>query len=203
MSAPDWLRPHPLDRTPDLVELVTAARAAGHEVMLIERPMPDAVSIAGVGRRFDLVSTPDGAAVEDASGRRLDHERGADRLAAAARLWRRLAADLRAGEAGPAGTGLTAIGGFAFDPARDPAAAWQGFPAVLFRVPALAVTRVRGRTYAMGDQDLLEQPPTWEAAGARRFTAEPERPEADWMLAVTEAARRLRAGEAAKVVLAR
>jgi isochorismate synthase len=202
-GAPDWLRPRELDRTPDLVELVTAARAAGHEVMLVERPMPDAVSIAGVGRRFDVVSTPGGAAVEDASGHRLDEEPGADRLAAAARLWRRLAASLNASAPGPAGAGLAAIGGFAFDPSREPAGAWQGFPAVLFRVPALAVTRVRGRTYATGDLDLLEQPASWEAPGARRFTTEPERTEAAWMAAVAEATGRLRAGEAAKVVLAR
>jgi isochorismate synthase len=188
------MRAHELDRTPDLAELVAAARAAGHEVMLVERPMPDAVSVAGIGRRFDLVSTPDGAALEDAAGRRLDAEIGEDRLAAAARLWRRLAEREE---------GLVAIGGFAFDPARDPGGAWRGFPAVLFRVPDLAVTRVRGRTFATGDLALLEQPPAWEAPAARRFAVEPVRPEDEWMAAVAEAARRLRAGEAAKVVLAR
>ncbi|TMC11252.1 MAG: hypothetical protein E6J41_06470 [Chloroflexi bacterium] len=188
------MRPRELDHTPDLVELVSAARAAGHEVMLVERPMPDAVSVAGVGRRYDLVSTPGGAALEDAAGRRLDAEAGPDRLAAAARLWRRLAARE---------PGLVAIGGFAFDPARDPDGAWRGFPAVLFRVPELAVTRSRGRTFAAGDLALLDQPAAWEAPPARRFAIEPVRPEDDWMAAVAEAARRLRGGEAAKVVLAR
>jgi len=96
-----------------------------------------------------------------------------------------------------------AIGGFAFDPAREPAGAWRGFPAVLFRVPALAVTRVRGRTFATGDLELLEQPAAWEAPAARGFAVEPVRAEADWMAAVAEAAGRLRRGEAAKVVLAR
>jgi isochorismate synthase len=183
-----------LDRTPDLADLVAAARAAGHEVMLVERPMPDAVSVAGIGRRLDLVSTADGAALEDAAGRCLDAERGEDRLAAVARLWRRLA---------EREDDLVAIGGFAFDPARDPAGAWRGFPAVLFRVPELAVTRVRGRTFATGDLDLLEQPAAWEAPAARRFDVQTVRPENEWMAAVAEAARRLRAGEAAKVVLAR
>ena len=200
--APEWLRVHELDRTPDLAELAGAARAAGHEVMLVERPMPDAVSVAGIGRRFDLVSTPDGAAVEDAGGRRLYSEAGADRLLVAARLWRRLAADLGAATDAPA-TGLVAIGGFAFDPGREPAGAWRGFPAVLFRVPALTVTRVRGRTFATGDLDLLEQPPAWEAPAARGFTVESVRAEAEWMAVVAEAARRLHAGAAAKVVLAR
>jgi isochorismate synthase len=185
---------HELDGTPDLTELTAAARAAGHEVMLVERPMPDAVSVAGIGRRFDLVSTPHGAALEDAAGRCLDAEAGRDRLAAAARLWRRLA---------DREDDLVAIGGFAFDPGRDPDGAWRGFPAVLFRVPELAVTRVRGRTFATGDLELLEQPPAWEAPAARSFDVQPVRPENEWMAAVAEAARRLRAGEAAKVVLAR
>jgi isochorismate synthase len=184
-----------LDHTPDLTELIAAARSAGHEVMLVERPMPDAISVAGIGRRLDLVSTPEGAALEDASGRRLDVERGEDRLAAAARLWRRLAERTE--------DDLVAIGGFAFDPARDPQGAWRGFPAVLFRVPELAVTRARGRTFAAGDLELLEQSPAWEAPAARRFAVEPVRPERDWMAAVAEAARRLRGGEAVKVVLAR
>jgi isochorismate synthase len=202
VAGPAWQQVHELDRTPDLVALVDAARTAGHEVMLSERPMPDAVSVAGIGRRYDVVSTADGAALEDASGRGLDREAGADRLAAAARLWRRLAAE-RQPDAGIPATGLVAIGGFAFDPGREPRGAWQGFPALLFRVPALAVTRVRGRTFATGDLDLLEQTPSWEAPGARGFELEPVRSEADWMAAVAEAARRLRGGEADKVVLAR
>jgi len=192
-----------LDRTPDLVELVEAARAAGHEVMLVERPMPDAVSVAGIGRRYDLVAAPGGAVLEDAAGRRVDHEAGPDPLAAAGRLWRRLAGEVGGDGAGAPGTGLVAIGGFAFDPAREPAGAWRGFPALLFRVPELAVTRVRGRTFATGDLALLDQRPAWEAPGARAFAVEPVRSEADWMGAVAEAARRLRGGEAAKVVLAR
>src|SRR5437899_6548675 len=90
-----------LDRNPDLVDLVAAARDGGHEVMLIERPMPDAVSVAGIGRRLDLVTTPDGVALEDAGGRTLDREPGADRPAAAGRLWRRLARELDAASPGP------------------------------------------------------------------------------------------------------
>jgi isochorismate synthase len=192
-----------LDRTPDLAELVGAARDAGRDAALIERPMPDAVSVAGIGRRFDLVSISGGAAVEDAQGRVIDHELGHDRLAAAARLWKRLAARLGGDAAGPPGTGLVGLGGFAFDPGQDPAGPWLGFPAVLFRVPALTVTRVRGRTFGTGDLDLLEQPPAWRGPAARRFEVEPACPEANWMAAVAEATRRLRAGAADKVVLAR
>jgi salicylate biosynthesis isochorismate synthase/menaquinone-specific isochorismate synthase len=193
-----------LDRTIDMAQLVSTARDAGVDVMLIERPMPDAVSVAGLGRRYDIVSTLDGAAVEDSEGLVLDHEGGPDRVAAAARLWSRLSAATQAASPGPAGTGLVGLGGFAFDPSRDPGDHWAGFPSLLFRVPALAVTRVRGRTFATGDLGLLDQAEAvWSAPPARHFEVEPVRPESDWTAAVAEASRRMRAGAAAKVVLAR
>src|SRR5438445_751446 len=87
LSARTW----ELDRTPDLVDLVSAARDAGHEVMLIERPMPDAVSVAAIGRAFDIVAAPGGVSLEDAGGRQIDLEKDANRIVAAARLWRRVA----------------------------------------------------------------------------------------------------------------
>src|SRR6266446_3533525 len=84
------IRTWELDRTPDLVDLVSAARDAGHEVMLIERPMPDAVSVAAIGRAFDIVSAPGGVALEDAVGKTIDFESGGERILAASRLWRRM-----------------------------------------------------------------------------------------------------------------
>ena len=127
-----------LDRTPDLVDLVSAARDGGHEVMLIERPMPDAVSVAALGRVYDMVAAPGGVALELATGEMVDFEPGDDRLLAAARLWRRLRENMA--PVGPIGTGPIAVGGFAYRPDRDPGGPWSGFPALLFRVPALAVT---------------------------------------------------------------
>lgn len=105
------LRVRALDRTPDLVELAGAARDAGHEVLLIERPMPDAVSVAGVGKAYDIVASADGVMVEDASGEVLDRETGSDRVRAAARIWRRLRASLRTAGPTPPGVGPVAIGG--------------------------------------------------------------------------------------------
>jgi isochorismate synthase len=196
---------HELGGTPDLVDLVGAARDAGQQVVLIDRPMPDAVSVVGIGRRFDIVSTAGGAAVEDADGQIVDHEASPDPLTAAARLWRRLS-EREAPSAGGTslpGTGLVALGGFAFDPSREPTEPWQGFPALLFRVPALAVTRVRGRTFATGDVSLLDLAPSFRAPAAHHLDIEPLLTEAEWCEAVAEATRRLRAGAAAKVVLAR
>jgi salicylate biosynthesis isochorismate synthase/menaquinone-specific isochorismate synthase len=197
------MRPVELEGTPDLVDLVSSAADAGHEAALIERPMPEAVSVAGIGRRYDHVSTRAGVALEDERGERLDEEAAGDRLAAAGRLWRRLSTRLGADVPQLAATGLVAIGGFAFDPTREPTGPWQGFPGLLFRVPALVVTRVRGRSFASGDLQLLELTGSFRGRPARRLEVEPARSDESWLKAVGEAIGRLRSGEAEKVVLAR
>jgi len=186
-----------LDRNPDLVDLVSAARDAGHEVMLIERPMPDAVSVAAIGRALDIVSAPGGVAVEDPEGATVDFEPGEDRILAASRLWRRMGL-----------AAAVAVGGFAYRPDRDPAGAWSGFPSLLFRVAALAVMRRRGRTFVIAAapdaESLLElTSPAVRAPAARRLDVTPIRNPLAWTAAVESAAARLRAGEAEKVVLAR
>lgn len=188
-----------LDRTPDLVDLVSAARDNGHEVLLIERPMPDAVSIAALGKAFDLVASGGGVALEDAAGKVVDFEAGDDRLLAASRLWRRVCDSL--------GSPI-AVGGFAYRPDREPGGPWSGFPALLLRVPTLAVTRVRGRTYATAmtadAEALLELSATGvRAPAARKLSVTSVRSPVAWAAAVRSASARLRAGEAAKVVLAR
>jgi isochorismate synthase len=197
-----------LDRTPDLVDLVDAARDGGHEVALIERPMPDAVSIAAIGRAFDIVAARGGVVLENAEGTQVDFEPGENPILAASRLWGRLAGRLGARPGSAAATGPVAVGGFAYRPDREPGGPWAGFPALLLRVPALAVTRVRGRTYssALGPDaaGLLELKPTAvRAPGARKLEVTPLRNPVAWTAAVGSAVSRLRAGEAAKVVLAR
>jgi isochorismate synthase len=199
-----------LERTPDLVDLVSAARDAGHEVLLIERPMPDAVSIAAIGRVFDIVATPHGVALEDASGAVIDREPGDDRVLAASRLWQRMRSALHASGAAahmPA-TGAVAVGGFAYRPDRAPAGPWAGFPSLLLRVPALAVTRVRGRTFvSTATEDAAElldlAPSAARGRPARGLEVTPVRNPVAWAAAVETAAARLRSGEASKVVLAR
>ena len=188
-----------LDRTPDLIDLVSAARDNGHEVLLIERPMPDAVSVAALGKVFDIVAAKGGVALEDASGKVVDFEGGDNRLLAASRLWRRVSESL---------AGAIAVGGFAYRPDREPSGPWSGFPSLLLRVPALAVTRVRGRTHATAmtpDAEALMELDSIgvRAPAARRLEMTPVRNPVAWTAAVGSAAARLRAGDAAKVVLAR
>lgn len=206
MIAVTAVRTWELDRTPDLVDLVSAARDAGHEVLLIERPMPDAVSVAALGRAYDMVAAKGGVALEDAGGKVIDFEPGDDRLRAAARLWRRLRGSLS--PAGHTGAGPIAVGGFAYRPDREPSGPWSGFPSLLLRVPALAVTRMRGRTFATeaspGAEALIDLAHTSvRAPAARRLDVTSVRNPVAWTAAVETAAKRLRAGEAAKVVLAR
>ncbi len=197
MIAATTVRAWALDRTPDLADLVTAARDAGHEVMLIERPMPDAVSVAAIGRVLDIVAAKGGVGLEDSNGKTIDFESGDNRILAASRLWRRIASN-----------DALAVGGFAYRTDRDTGGAWSGFPALLFRVPALAVMRRRGRTFAIAAspeaEELLELTPTAvRAPAARRLDLTPLRNPLAWTAAIENAAARLRAGEAEKVVLAR
>ena len=197
MIATVSIRGRELDRNPDLVELVVAARDAGHEVMLVERPMPDATSVAAVGRVLDIVAVEGGVAVEDSSGQRADFEPGANRVLAAARLWQRISS-----------SDALAVGGFAYRTDRDPSGAWSGFPALLFRVPALALIRKRGRTVAISAtpeaEELLDLVPTAvRAPSARHLQVTPVRNPLAWTAAIQDAAARLRSGQAEKVVLAR
>ena len=74
--------------------------------------MPDAASVAALGKAFDIVAAPGGVAVEDAGGVVIDFEAGDNRLLGAARIWRRLCESLQ--PATPSAVGPIAVGGFAY-----------------------------------------------------------------------------------------
>ncbi|HVA22247.1 MAG TPA: isochorismate synthase [Candidatus Micrarchaeia archaeon] len=135
---------------------------------MVERTLPDAVSIAAIGRVLELVG--DGAATwaEDGRGRRLplsggDPGTGAHGVsggsgaAGLSRAWRSWTAAATAlDDPGLPATGQVALGGFAFRPERTPAGAWAGFPAALLRVPQLAVVRSAGRCFSVAS--MLARP---------------------------------------------
>lgn len=191
-----------LAQSPDLIALAGAARDAGLSALVIERPMPDAVSVIGLGRRMDLVGTGSGVVLEDSRGRTLDAESGSDPILAAGRLWRRLSMR-ESSSLAPEEGGLIALGGFGFDPTREPGEPWQGFPSLRWRVPELALIRVRGRTYASGDLDLLDLPDSYRGPAARTLVRRQDRGESEFVAAVAQASAQLRRGVADKVVLAR
>ncbi len=185
----------------DLVEVAAAASDAGQSVALFARVDRGARSLVGIGTAFEIVATEDGAAVEDASGQRVDAERG-DPIAAADRLWARLAPELGQRAEEP-GSGPIAIGGFAHRPAEAPRAPWEGFGGLLLRIPQVAVLQVDGRTRVWGEESLLHGAPLAKGPAARRLRLQPSRAPEEWMAAVAAASERLRNGEAQKVVLAR
>src|SRR5207247_922232 len=84
----------------------------------------------------------------EASGILVRHhfERTDDLSLTASRLWRRHAAPE-----------MIAVGGFAYHPDREPGGPWSGFPALLWRLPALAVMRRRGRTFVIAAAPDAEQ----------------------------------------------
>jgi isochorismate synthase len=181
----------------DLIDLVASAHRARLDFTLIERPS-EGLALAGIGTAFELLSTRSGAATRDSSGRWLDAETASSPVLAAGRLWRRLAERLRPDDA----FGPVALGGFAFDTSRDPVGPWRGFPRLRFRVPRLALSRTRDGLVSWGDRSLLdldpfETPPPTRSAAMRSVPGV-----ADWVASVSESTKRLRAGEADKVVLA-
>jgi isochorismate synthase len=187
-----------LSLTVDLIDLVSRARDAGEEAMLFERPLPGAPGVVGIGRRFDLVSTSGGVALENDAGEVVDREFGR-RLPGAAAVWRRLTKRL-----GP--EGLLAIGGFAFDPEAEPGAPWTGFPALLFRVPRVAVIRSGDGVQASGDLNLLHRVTSsggHQARPARQFEVDALEGEGAWRERVVAAISRISHGAAEKLVLAR
>lgn len=181
----------------DLLAAVGRAARAGHDVMLMRRRTAAEVTIAGIGRRYELLHHPQyGVVIRDTTGQPVDAEPDTGGpLAAAGRLWRRFTHT-------EPGLGAVALGGFAFDPRRRVEGDWRGFPGVLFRVPELILVRTEYGLAFHGDLSLVERP-CEPCPRCDDIKVAAVRPEPDWLAAVEQAIRRLGDGEARKVVLAR
>src|SRR3954452_3199360 len=167
----------------------------------------------------------DGAALATVGCVRAIAARGSGRFAGAAAAWRGLAGRAEADPPdGPAGSGLVAVGGFAFAPDGGAAPHWAGFGAGELVVPEVALARGEGgfrltlaavaapddvaddlaARLARRAAELREAPlPLLDPAPAGRFRIASVAPPEHYEAAVARAVERIRAGALEKVVLAR
>ena len=137
---------------------------------------------------------------------------------------RSIAADLFSAvdHEGPPATRPRFVGGFSFDPDRDPSSTWAGFPAASFVLPQVQVTRTDEGTWlsvtACGDdvtverveerldrvsrtvRDLPQMQPSNGQPGVRSTAIRPSK--RDWTEIVDRTVDRIRANDLRKVVLA-
>jgi menaquinone-specific isochorismate synthase len=206
--------------TPVLVS-VTSELHGGHD--------PSAIAVASrrSGEPWFCMEQPDrrGWALAALGSVRKLEAAGSDRFATVQGHWRGLAASAVVERSdGPPGSGLVAVGGFAFDSDGGGGARWDGFAPASLLVPELSLVRDDGRCWltvnveAAPDDTLsglsarIEQRlselrsaplPLVDPAPAGRYRVLSPMPPAHYEEAVAHAVQRIRSGELEKIVLAR
>ena len=197
----------PVHRGTDPSAAVLASRRAGEPWFCFEQPDRHGAAVAALGCARAI--------------RTGGHQRFAD----AAAHWRELAGSAEADPPdGPAGAGLVAVGGFAFAPEGGAARHWQGFGSGDLMVPELALARrggdVRLTLAAVATPDDVPEQlvarlearlaelritplPLLDPAPSGRFHIASVCPPEHYEAAVARAVERIRAGDFAKIVLAR
>ncbi len=197
----------PVDPATDPTALASASRRPGEPWFCLEQPDRDGCALAAIG-----------------SVRALEDE-GSDRFERVAGRWRELAQDAVADDGGgPPGSGLIAVGGFAFAPDGAGSPRWQGFAPASLVVPEVSIARKGAQVsltlnldVAPDDtvDDLLERArrrlgelrapplPLLDPAPAGTYSVSSPMPPAHYEEAVVRAVQRIRAGELEKIVLAR
>ncbi|MCX6385905.1 MAG: isochorismate synthase [Solirubrobacterales bacterium] len=187
--------------------VVFASRRAGEAWFCFEQPERDGSALATLGSVRTLVGE------------------GVDRFGEVAKAWRALAAQAFCDPPeGPAGSGLVAVGGFAFAQAGGASPGWSGYPSACLEVPEVALARsgseVRLTLSALATpDDTVEELtariaariaelrtatlPLIDPAPAGAYRVISAMPPEHYVSAVERAVERIRAGELAKVVLAR
>jgi isochorismate synthase len=196
-----------LDRVADPSAVVAASRRPGEPWFCFEQPERDGAALAALGSVVAMEAE------------------GADRFSRLATRWRSVAGAALADSAeGPGGAGLTAIGGFAFDPVGGASPPWRGFAPASLIIPELSLARRGDRVsltvnveMAAGDDadtalarvqrrlaELRELPlPLLDPAPVGAYEVVSPMPPAHYDEAVARAVQRIGAGEFEKVVLAR
>lgn len=188
--------------------VIAGARRDGDAWFCFEQPDRDRSAVAGLGTAIAIEAT------------------GEDRFTVADRRWAALAAQaIRTGEDGPPGSGLTAVGGFAFAPAGAASATWQGFAPASLIVPEIALSRRGDQTWLTATAavtaddtagDVLARIgrrlehlrrdatlPLLDPAPTGRYVVSSPLAPAHFESAVARAVERIRGGEMEKIVLAR
>ncbi len=198
----------PCPRAEDPTALVLASRRPGEPWFCFEQPDRDGSALGALGCVRTLEA------------------RGADRFALLARRWRELVAGACADAAeGPGGSGLVALGGFAFAPDGGGSRRWEGFAPASLIVPECSFARRAGETWITVNAevtpddtagDLLarmqrrldeldaDRPlPLLDPAPTGHYEVLSPMPPSHYEEAVFRAVQRIAAGELEKVVLAR
>jgi salicylate biosynthesis isochorismate synthase/menaquinone-specific isochorismate synthase len=196
-----------VDRDVDPSAVVCASRRAGEAWVCLEQPERSGAAVAALGCAHKLEA------------------RGPGRFKEMAAQWRSVTASAIADPAdGPAGSGLAALGGFAFSPSGGGSPQWAGFAPASLVVPELSLAR-RGddvrltlNARAAPDdtlEDLLGRTarrlrelrraslPLLDPAPAGAYEVVSSMPPSHYEHAVARAVERIRAGELEKIVLAR
>jgi salicylate biosynthesis isochorismate synthase/menaquinone-specific isochorismate synthase len=187
--------------------VVAASRGPGEPWFCLEQPDRDGSALAGLGVARALEAS------------------GPDRFGELAQRWRRLSSEAFGDDgAGPPGAGLTALGGFAFDPEGGRCAAWDGYAPASLLVPELSLCRRAGETWVTLNLDVTEDAaptagcaraerrlaalrggalPLLDPSPAGRYRVESPMAPAHYEEAVARAVERIAAGAYEKIVLAR
>jgi salicylate biosynthesis isochorismate synthase/menaquinone-specific isochorismate synthase len=196
-----------VDAVVDPTAVAIASRRPGEPWFCLEQPDRDGYAVAAVGAVRVLEAG------------------GAARFGVVARRWSAVAADAFADASdGPPGSGLVAVGGFAFAEDGGGSPRWQGFSPASLVVPEVSLARGGGRVSitvnveaAPDDtvEDLLARVaarlselrspalPLLDPAPAGEYRVVSPMPPSHFEEAVARAVQRIRAGELEKIVLAR
>jgi salicylate biosynthesis isochorismate synthase/menaquinone-specific isochorismate synthase len=197
----------PLPAAIDPVALAAASRRSGEPWFCLEQPDRERSALAALG-----------------SVRALEAQ-GPDRFGAVAARWRAVAASALADPCeDPPGSGLVAVGGFAFASEAGGASCWEGFAPASLIVPELSLARRSERASVTfnveaAPDDTLEDVvgrverrlaelraaplPLLDPVAVGSYRVRSSMPPVHYEEAVARAVQRIRAGELEKIVLAR
>jgi salicylate biosynthesis isochorismate synthase/menaquinone-specific isochorismate synthase len=196
-----------LPKSVDPTQVVVASKRAGEQWFCLEQPDRGGWALAALGCT------------------RVLEARGPQRFAELAQRWRELVAGaIVEGDDGPLGSGLVAMGGFAFSGDGGSAPEWAGFAPASLVLPELSLARHDGRAVltlnlevspddAPGEvldrlvrrlAELSDRPlPLLDPAPVGSYNVHSAMAPAHYEDAVARAVQRIDAGELEKVVLAR